>query len=221
MLLQDIVRQVSVDLNDYAPGHEFTTWSDTQLTAYVIEGLRVAFSFRPDLFLTTKVVKLEPGTVVQRPCDCTQIRRILGVSTKDGRVLYTIRKKKQSDALTWNGPKCFTDPKYYKVREYSIDAEGDNLLIEPAPPAGQDIYVLVECASLPDDNSDVPDELAAAAIQWALHRAKMMDSENNATIFNVAKEHKATFFSLLQIQQTAKDMIEADSKQTAIRTSNA
>ena len=40
--LQDLVRQVSIDLNDYAAGHEFTTWTEEQVAAYILEGFRQA-----------------------------------------------------------------------------------------------------------------------------------------------------------------------------------
>ena len=54
-VLQRLARQVSIDLNDYATGHEFTTWSEEQINTYLIEGLQVAFTFRPDLFLHSVV----------------------------------------------------------------------------------------------------------------------------------------------------------------------
>ena len=104
--LQEVVRQVSVDLNDYAPGFEFTTWTEPQLTAYVIEGLQVAYQVRPDLFLDAHVLKLESGTSIQRPCGCTQIRRVYGVCNSDGHVLYGIRKRKDTDKLKWYGSVC-------------------------------------------------------------------------------------------------------------------
>lgn len=221
--VQAIVQQVSVDLNDFAPGFEFTTWTEPQLTAYIIEGLQVAYQVRPDLFLDTHVLKLESGTSVQRPCGCSQVRRVYGVCDSTGHVLYGLRKRKDSDKLKWYGSVCPTDPRYYKAREYSIDSKGDTLFIEPAPPAGQDVYVLVECAVAPtSDNTqattEIEPELVAPIIQWALYRAKMMDSENNSTIFAVAKEHKSTCFSLLQTQLAMgrTNSIEVDDATTTV-----
>lgn len=226
--LQDLVRRVSVDLNDYAAGHEFTTWTEDQLTDYVIEGLQVAFTLRPDLFLHSVVIELQSGANVQRPCNCTQIRRVYGISTKDGRVLYGLRKRKSSEKLQWYGKTCPVDPKHYRARDYYIDAEGDTFYIEPAPPAGQTFYALVECAQAPthddyDNGYELPIELEAPAIQWALYRAKSIDSENNATIFSVAEKHKETCFQLLQIQAQLKDSIEVDRtapNQTNVRVAN-
>lgn len=226
--LQDVVQQVSVDLNDYAPGYEFTTWTEPQLTAYVIEGLQVAYQVRPDLFLDAHVIKLDSGTSIQRPCGCTQVRRVYGVCDSTGRVLYGLRKRKDSDKLKWYGTVCPTDPRHYRAREYSIDSEGDTLYIEPASPAGQDVFILVECAVAPtSDNikatTNIEPELVAPIIQWALYRAKMMDSENNSTIFAVAKEHKTTCFALLQTQLTMgkTNSIEVDDTATTTTTRTA
>lgn len=213
-LLASLVAQASVDLNDHAPGYEFTTWSAAQLSAYALEGLQVAFTMRPDLFLRTETVKLEPGTVVQKPCGCTQIRRVYGVSNAQGRVLYPIRKIKQSDRMTWTGRKCPVDPRHYRVREYAIDTDNDTLIVSPAPPAGQDVFLLVECAKIPTaaefgDSTEISEELAAPVIQWILFRAKMVDSENNSTIFQVATRHEQSFYTLLQVQMRYHDRIDA------------
>lgn len=213
--LQDLVRQVSIDLNDYAAGHEFTTWTEEQVAAYILEGLQVAFTFRSELFMRTAVIELTAGNSVQRPCDCTKIRRVYGISTKDGRLLYGIRKRKASDKLQWYGKTCPVDLKYWKARDYYIDSEGDTIFIEPAPPVGQKTYALIECASAPtmedlNNGMEIPVELQAPAIQWALYRAKMIDSENNATIFSVAQHHKETCFQLLQVQVQMNDSLEVD-----------
>lgn len=210
--LQDLVKQVSIDLNDYAAGHEFTTWTEEQLSAYVIEGLQVAFTFRPELFMRSVVVELTAGNSIQRPCDCTKIRRVYGISTKEGRLLYGLRKRKASDKLQWYGKTCPVDPKYWKGRDYYIDSEGDTIFIEPAPPVGQKTYALIECATAPtaDNVGDIPVELQAPAVQWALYRAKMVDGENNATIYQVANAHKQTCFDLLRVQLQLNDSLEVD-----------
>lgn len=218
--VSDLVKQVSIDLNDYAPGHEFTTWSASQIASYLAEGIKVAYSFRPDLFLQTTVFKLTPGSTYQKPCNCTQIRKIHGVCDANGRVLYGIRKRKNSDKLQWYGKTCPIDLKNFRIRDYYIDADEDSIFVEPAPPAGQDVYVLIECAKLPDskditDSYNVSAELEPAIVQWALFRAKMVDSENNATIFSVAEKHRATCFQLLGIVMQSKDLIEDKEKGVA------
>ena len=217
-MLQDLAKEISVDLNDYAAGHEFTTWTEDQIIDYILDGLQVAFTFRKDLFLHPAVIELTAGSSIQKPCDCLNISRIYGISTKDGRVLYGLRKRKDSDKLQWYGKTCPVNPKNWKGRDYFIEANGDAFFIEPAPPVGQHTYALVECATIPTrdeliNGADLPTELKAPVIQWALYRAKMVDSENNSTIFSVANAHKVTFFQLLQVQYQLKDSVEIDSAQ--------
>ena len=169
-VLSELAIQISKDLNDYAAGHEFTTWSEDQIIDYIMDGFSVAYTFRKDLFLQRHVHKLEPATSVQIACGCTQIRRIYGVCTKDGRVLYGLRKRKAQDKLQWYGKTCPVDPARYRARDYYVDAEGDTFYIEPAPPVGKDTYVLLECAKVPVkedvDTTALPDELRSAVIQW-------------------------------------------------------
>lgn len=204
--MSDLVTRVSEDLNDQAVGHSFVTWGESQIRAYLVEALQVAYTVRPDLFISEHVFRLAPGSSSQRPCACGQIKRVVGVCNAQGRVLYPIRKRRASDRLLWRGGGCPGDPSRYRVRDYAIDVDGASFTVEPPPPAGQDVYVLVECAVEPGDGYDlgaVPVDLRAAVVQWALYRAKMVDGENNATIFAVAKEHKSTFFSLLQARGDA------------------
>lgn len=212
-MIAELITRVSEDLNDHAPGHEFTTWGADQIRAYLLEGLQIAYTIRPDLFLHEVILTLTPGARTQKPCDCTQIRRVLGVCNADGRVLYPLRKKRQSDRLLWTGRSCPVDPKHYRVQEYSIDADGDYIFVEPPPPAGQTVYLLVECAINPTsitDSTDVATELAAPIVQWALFRAKMVDGENNAAIVTVAREHRSTFFTLLNAEATNKSSVDSD-----------
>lgn len=225
-LLSALVEQASVDLNDHAAGFEYTTWSAQQLSAYALEGLQVAFTMRPDLFLHTETIKLEPGTAVQKPCGCTQIRRVYGVSNAMGRVLYPVRKIKQSDRMTWTGRRCPVDPKYYRMREYAIDTDNDTLIVDPPPPSGQDVFLLVECAKVPTAeefgmSAEVTEELSAPVIQWILYRAKMVDSENNSAILQTAAKHEQSFYNLLQVQMRYQNRIDSDNSPVAVHTGAA
>lgn len=212
MKFSSLLERLAVDLNDAAPGHEFTTWSRPQLRAYLEEAVSTAFIERPDLFTETRIIKLKPCTVVQDTCDCTHIRRVIGQATKDGRILNTLKPKKNNDKLIWNGWTCPVHPRDFKLTQYSIDDVTNKLWVYPQVPAGLDIYVAVECAVMPDTSGDydVPVELEAAVIQWALYRAKMVDGENNATIVSVANAHKTTFWELLQAQVNSRNIVASE-----------
>ena len=216
--LDNVLKQISIDLNDYAPGYEFTTWTKEQLHAYVVEGLQIAFQYRPDFFISREVLELQQG-ILQTVCGSSKIYSILGICDKDGNLLYQIHRRKFSERLAWTGNTYTPDPRRYKVRDYTVDKTASNAFnIYPAVPAGANLYCLAEVSRIPTDATDeVRDELCAPVIQWALYRAKMVDSENNSVIFNVAKEHQQTFYNLLQLQVVHNpDIIRnADSATTA------
>lgn len=217
MKFNSILYNAAVDLNDAAPGHEFTTWSQEQLRAYVVEALQLAFIVRPDLFTETRIIKLQPCTIVHDACDCTNIRRVFGQCTADGRIINMLRPKKQQDNLIWTGRTCPVSPKNFKLTQYAIDADTNKLWVWPQVPAGLDVYLLVECDVLPDeftDDYEVSSELQAAVMQWVLYRAKMVDGENNTAIIQVATTHRETFWQILQAQANAEEVDVANKQAT-------
>lgn len=209
MQVSSLLEQLAVDLNDAAPGHEFTTWSRDQIRAYLIEGIQVSFSVRPDLFIETVIIKAEPCSVVQDTCGCTHIRRVIGQSTKNGRVIKELRQRSNDDKLRWTGRTCPVSPDKFELKEYSIDNATDKLWLYPQVPVGKEIYVMVECAKVPEDidnDYDIPAELLAPVVQWVLYRAKMVDGENNTAIIQVATGHQNTFWALLKAQKDNEDL---------------
>lgn len=218
MNIKSLLYQVAVDLNDAAPGHEFTTWSEQQLRAYLEEAIQTAFTRRPDLFIQTRVVKVEPCSVVQDVCDCTKLRRVIGQTDENGRIIKLLRPRKRDDALLWTGRTCHKSPKEFQLSHYTIDEASNKLWLYPQVPAGLDVYVLLECVVMPeaiDDNTTIPPELVGAVVQWALYRAKMVDGENSPTVVSVANAHKAAFWELLTAQAEQKSVaVEGDDGNT-------
>ena len=209
MLLSDIIVRIAVDLNDAAPGHEFTTWSETQLHFYVQEALDTIFNIRPDLFIETRIIKMQPCTYVQDTCDCTQIHAVIGQVTESGRLIKRLRMREQGVKQLWTGWSCPVSPKNFELREYYIDKDTDKLWVFPQVPAGTDVYLMVECSVLPDASShsyDIPGELVPMVMQWALYRAKMVDGESNQLILTAAKEHRAVFENLLNVSMASQTM---------------
>lgn len=213
MRMSNLIDQIGIDLNDFASGHEFTTWSREQIAYYVREGLQIAFYFRPEFFTANKVFKLTGGTSFQKVCNCSDIKRVIGVCDENGNVKYQVKSRKHDLNNEWYGRACQQDPRKYRMNEYTIDGGQNAVWVYPAPPGGSSIFMLIECADLPtevDETYAVNDEAAAAVVQWALFRAKMVDGENNSLIVNVANEHKKTCFNLLRVQVTGKLLAQID-----------
>lgn len=213
MLLSDIVHDIAVDLNDAAPGHEFTTWSEAQIMTYVLEGIQTAFAERADLFIETRIMEVEPCTELQSACDCTKVRRVIGQANENGRVIKKLSVRSNKDKLRWPGRTCPVPANNFSLSEYSIDEGTNRIWVYPAVPFGVDVYLLIECAVIPsviDGDYDVPDELVAAIKQWALYRAKAVDEENTPATAQVAENHQATFWRLLQAQRDSEDIAESN-----------
>lgn len=219
MRLGTLLDRIAVDLNDYAFGHEYTTWSREQLRTYLEEGIQTAFMLRPDLFTEVRIIKLKPCTVVHDTCDCTQIYRVIGQATADGQIVKLLKQRKSADKFTtWTGRTCAVHPRQFELTHYYIDDAVDKIWVYPQVPAGLDIYIAIECAVMPDDFSDnyeINPEIKAAVVQWVLYRAKMVDGEYNPAIISVANAHKSTFNELLQIQVVSKSLaVERDNERS-------
>lgn len=207
MLISSLLELVAADLND----RQHTVWSVEQLRAYIQEGFNNAFVRRPDSFMDEKVIKVEPCVTYQEVCECSSIRRVIGQSTKDGRIIKELRKRTNKDRLKWPGEACDIDLNNFELDEYSVDSKTNKLRVFPAVPAGLDIYVVVECSVSPDDlnmDDDMDGVISTAVHQWALFCARMVDAENNPAVFDVARTHEVTFWRILKAQE---DKPEVDS----------
>ena len=206
MQIAEIIREVSMDLNDQEPGHEYVRWSVVQLHSYLREALVTVSRQLSDLFTKQVVVRAVGGNLWHKACDCTRVTRIFGESTKRGTVVRVLRRYADYDEFTWAGPVEGVCPKAgygYQPYGYSLSATDESAFrILPSVPRGEVRYFLVECYKMPTGSSldhDVPEEIVAMLKQWMLYRALVMDSENNPAITALGKQHKETFFEMLKL----------------------
>lgn len=206
MNTRTIIRQVSLDLNDQEPGYEYTRWTYDQLASYLQEALNHLYNSLKYLFTAKVVVPLEYGDVWQDACQCEDIQRVLGMTNAEGtRILKRLRRRTDDDSIVWSSErsaKCSYGKKY-EAESYMINAtDGRSFMVfPPVPPSAPRQYALIECYAplgVETGEEDVPFEVVAAAKQWMLYRAMMIDSENNATIAEIGLKHRETYFSLVQ-----------------------
>lgn len=201
----ELIREVSLDLNDQEPGHEYIRWTVPQLQSYMREVLLELGEYFGDWFLHRLVVPVSPGADWQSACSCTEIIRIVGESTKSGQLKRHLYRSMDIDENTWAGDvwgACAFAGKY-AMQGYSISSTDESLfrVYPPVPPGEGQHYVLVECYAQPSgDLADtIPTRAVALVKQWMLYRALAIDSENNATITKLAEQHKQTYFDLLKL----------------------
>lgn len=220
MLTGSVIREISLDLNDQEPGHEYTRWTAEQLQTYVREALGTVSDILRDLFVKQKVVKVERGW--QRACECTSILRILGESDAQGTIIRRLWKQVDDADNVWGGaePRCSAPLSGYDMQSYvisSTDPKGFQIL-PPLPPMTEK-YVLLECYERPSGDMlyDMPDEVVAMVKQWALYRALAVDSENNPTITQLAQMHLSTYQALLKEAHDRREMEKLDERR-GVRT---
>ena len=213
MLLSQLLKELSVDLNDHESGYEFTRWTKSQLTSYVREIVATLLRGSFNKYFSQQIVlKVEPGMNWQSICDsCTSLKNIVGECDKHGRLLKPLAKIADDSSLVWVGKNnCKVAPKDYVMTGYKISSTVDDMFkVVPDMPLGADRYVLADCYVEPDYSSDenVPDKLVGIIKQWVLYRALSVDSENSPSIVELARTHLSTFESLynLALIQENKD----------------
>lgn len=219
MQVKGLLDLIAADLND--PQH--VVWTREQLRAYIQEGVGNAFVERPELFTEEITVKIDPCKIYQEVCECQGIRRVIGLADADGNIFNELRERTSKDKLKWPGKTCQADPNNFELSEFSVDTATNKIRVYPPVPAGMDVYVVVECAVTPDDFSDsveIDANIAAAARQWALWCARMVDAENNPAVFNAANTHRKAFWELLISQKAGLDVDNDKDDSRAVNTQN-
>lgn len=207
MSLESLVGEITSDLNDGESGHENITWSKEDIRAWVGEGISLVFDKRPDLFMERQIVKVDTCSIVQDICECDILRRVIGQTTENGRLLKTLRTRGLEISFEWTGkpcrPKRITSGQTFRLESYAIDTVTDTLYLWPEVPAGIDVWISVECAHRPsaeemESGDYAPPAGALVAVkQWALWRAKSMDMEISAGATAAARQHYQAFFDTL------------------------
>lgn len=207
MLVPDIIRSVSLDLNDQAPGNEYIHWPYTQLRDYLFEALQQISQVAHKLFIKRKIVKVEGGATWQKACcDCDQIIRIIGETDADGNLLHTLRRIQDNPDNEWSiavSDVCPVTNATYEMEGYSISNIDDTYFqVVPPVPDGSVRYVLLECfvgVHEVNDNYDVLWRFVAMVKMWMLGRAYMMDSENTPAVFELGAKYMAQWDKQLQL----------------------
>lgn len=167
----------------------------------------------------------EKAAVWQRPCDCTEIIRVIGEADETGRIVRMLLPMQDNDAGMFGNElsRCVTTKlSEYAMSRYSLYAPDHAFFrVYPPVPVGVDKWVMLECFVRPiveDMGFNVPDELVTLVKHWVIYRALMVDSENNATVTEVAmnhfKVHQELFKGLmaLRARETADDSVRAVQK---------
>lgn len=220
--INDLIVRAARDLNDYTdevPNKQFQRWTQEQLLGYWNEALCVMYTLNPSKFKYAKVAKLKPG-INQVFDECKRVLTVIGVSDKDGNVLYEIEKDTDDKKLKWGGYRprhctTFTHNRDFKLTSYRILTDKDgSVMVKPAVPYGMDVHLKFMCETPPREfemnnlSADVAQSNCidvTMGVHWVLFRALMVDEESQSSN-SLASQHLNLFFKLLEVKtETDKD----------------
>lgn len=220
--INDLIVRAARDLNDYTdevPNKQFQRWTQGQLLGYWNEALCVMYTLNPSKFKCTKVAKLKPG-INQVFEECKHVLSVIGVSDKDGNVLYEIEKDTDDKKLKWGGYRprhcaTFTHNRDFKLTSYRILTDKDgSVMVKPAVPYGMDVHLKFMCETPPREfeMNNLSADIAQSncidvtmGVHWVLFRALMVDEESQSSN-SLASQHLNLFFKLLEVKtETDKD----------------
>ncbi len=165
MVMSEVIREISLDLNDQEMGYEYTRWTIDQLKNYVQEGLSIIGRPLKSLFSADFIIEIDPGAGWQVACDCTVIERIVGETDSYGNVIQYLSRSLDKEENTWAGrpQRCINNPNAYRMIGYTVSEDDQNeFRIYPPAPPGIKRYVWVKCFKAPTSFSfddDIPGEV--------------------------------------------------------------
>lgn len=198
------------DLDDAYPGHEFSIWPAEQLLRFFNEALCLIAAQRPDMFTEEKIVQVDVCNHYVDACDCVKVLDVLGQCDNNGKNVRPLQRRKER-ATVWTGSKIRTsltrEITSYELLEKSSLIRVYPANLDPTTP----LYVLLRCAVEPQAyllTDAAPDErcaFLAAARQWVLYSAKMMDGEHSQTMQQQADKHREMFTAILAMTKASDD----------------
>lgn len=215
-MMESLLLDYARDLNDAYPGHEFSIWSREQLLRYFNDAVCLIAAHRPDLFTELKVVQVNPCSTYLDVCDCVRILEVLGQCDKHGNIIRPLSRKVKT-TTAWGGPSFSKKAPTNILTEYEL-TKNSNLVrvfpdnLDPDKP----IYVLVRCAvdskyyTMDSEPPSFRCAFLAAASNYVLFCAKMMDAEVSPNMMAAAKQHQEMFLSILSLVKTADDELNKD-----------
>lgn len=218
MLVPDLIKSVSLDLNDQEPGNEYIHWPYEQLRHYLFEAMQQISQVAHKLFIQRKIIKVTSGATWHKACcECDQIMRIIGETDENGNLLHTLRRVEDNPDNEWPvelSLMCPVTDDTYEMEGYSISSIDDTYFqVIPAVPEGSVRYVMLECfvgVHGITDNYDVGWRFITMVKMWMLGRAYMMDSENTQAVFQLGQNYIKMWETQLQLLIASMDREEKE-----------
>jgi hypothetical protein len=216
MTLRDYLASVAKSLGDFDEsdvGAQYQHWDLKSLLAWYNEAMCLVSTYKPQDFVKTKVMKLQPGTT-QTAC-CKQIGAAMEYTDARGQHIAYLRPLDSKTAVRpWRGSVCATqtapNQSYAPTNTWRMDSATDSFEVYPPVPNAGDYYVKIRCIEQPPakdignlDDGQGDCRYCAAASEWIMYKA--LSGETDVGMLQASQMHYKAFFDLLGIQVKAMD----------------
>lgn len=167
--VNEALLQIAGELKDKAPGLEFTGWTRELLLGWWNDGTCILARMRPDLFSSTRIATLVPGSE-QKVQGCDVFGRVLGYVNPDG-TETPVTRGSFTASLAWTKPSCAKAPSAYKVKTFTFDPnQKSTFYVQPPVPPGVNAKVRVVCSGPPPKLTinDLNDEVDLDCYQFVM-----------------------------------------------------
>ena len=221
---RNIVQWVAVQLYDEGNNN----WSESELAQWLREGVGALAALRPDLFIRTHTIPLEPGAKQSIPASSTRVARVLGV--RKGGEDAPMRALTRFDMRSMSA----SDPEWQETRpsrprQYTIAADQDVFWLYPSVPEDEVYYADIESIEVPDVPmpKDWPDDdpvniqmdnrFERALVDYVLFRSLSKDADYAANGQRAAAHqeafHNAAFDSFYPPPREAAEQAQRQTQQ--------
>jgi hypothetical protein len=201
---------IATQLNDFDPSdasNSYVSWSKSLLASYATDAYCVIAALKPEEFISTRIVKLQPGTT-QTTC-CTVVGGITEYTDSTGAYISRINPLKMPP--TWRGS-ARTTGHYKPESTYRASGDPTSFDIFPPVPSTGSYYVKIRCSQAPDEinpndlTADLPPcKYKAAVNEWVMYRA--LSGDNDSASINLAQLHYKAFNDIMgNLEKVTKAM---------------
>lgn len=180
---RQIVNEISAYLVDQEPEYEFTHWSEDEVRTYLQDALRILAMNAKRLFVSRKIITLQPGAHQTLDPGCAELHSVLGAVNRRGEVVAPMRRASYRAATSIARPTC-AGAGGYRPTTYSVDSgDARSFVISPPAPAGGREKVAVMCFAPPvihhlDEEYPAPDDTIPIVKELMMYYAYGQDTES-------------------------------------------
>lgn len=201
MKAEQLIENLALQLGDFDKNdasNSYVRWSKELLASYISDAYCMIAAIAPAEFVTTSIVKLQPGST-QNTC-CSLVGNTVEFTDAAGTFIARVIPVKAPP--TWRGATSSSDCGYKPLSTYRASMDPTTFEIFPPVPATGSYYVKIRCTQPPAEltaanwATELPKcKYTAAVTEWAMYRA--LSGENDTALGNLAGLHYKAYMDIM------------------------